>query len=135
MSAAPVEPNIKRNCQLLPQLFFYQVVPYRNNHSQTNQHTRNVVQMTHYSRMQKSTLLAFFMYLLISSPLPCFNNKNPEIGLLLFRFIWQVWGERRERWLPPTPADRSKLGSRCPFSLQCDNAPAPHQTILALPKI
>lgn len=132
MSAAPVEPNRKTNCQLLSQLFFYQVVPYHNYHPQTNWHTQNTVQMTHYSRMQKSTMSAFFTYLLISSPLPCFN-KNPEIGLLLFRFIWQVWGKRGE--------DGSLLLQLMVANLEvgvlppCNVTTSPHPTILALPKI
>lgn len=130
MSAAPVEPNIKTNCQLLTQLFFYQIVPSHNYHPQTNWHTQNTVRTTYYSRMQKSTMSAFFTYLLISSPLPCFN-KNPEIGLLLFRFIWQVWGKREE--------DGSLLLQLMVANLEvlppCSVTTSPHLTILALPKI
>ena len=135
MSAAPVEPNIKRNCQLLSQLFFYQVVLYHNSHPQSNQHTQNAVQMTHYSRMQKSTLLAFFTHLLISSPSPCFN-KNPEIGLLLFRFIWQVWGERGEdgSLLFQLIVANSGVGVLSHCNVR-NSAPAPPPNILALPKI
>lgn len=75
---------------------------------------------------------AFFTYLLISSPLPSFN-KNPEIGLLLFRIIWQVWGKRGE--------DGSLLLQLMVANLEvgvlppCNVTTSPRPTILALPKI
>lgn len=73
MSAAPVEPKRKRNCQLLSQLFSYQIVP----HSTITLRPANIlkaVQETCYGRTQKSTLLVFLTYWLMSSPLPSLST-------------------------------------------------------------
>lgn len=133
MSAAPVEPNIKRSSQFWSQLFS-QAVPFRNNHHQTNSQTSSTVQVTQGRRMQKSTLSPFFPYLLLSS-LPCFNSNVAETGLLLFRFTWQPWGESGTA--PSCPSWQQSAREEGTFLHYnvTNSSPLPKLLILALAKI